>query len=110
MRESISNVSPVARALADFPNTVENLLWTHRENAKGECMACGLAGTGAPYLKFPCGPYAIAAQAARVIEDRLRRPVALVRGGASPLGDVGRSGAVLNAVDAEGAGSGESQL
>lgn len=36
------------------------LLRDHVPDSNGRCRACGLPGSGSPYLRWPCGLYSIA--------------------------------------------------
>ncbi|MGH3589017.1 MAG: hypothetical protein ACRDQ0_22135 [Pseudonocardia sp.] len=57
--------------LAQMPDVTAALLREHTPDAAGLCRACGMPGTGAPYLPAPC-PLARIAQAARQLVRPLR--------------------------------------
>lgn len=60
MRDVTETTDPLVIAIAAMPELVANLLRDHVPDGRGLCRACGLPGTGSPYLGWPCALYTIA--------------------------------------------------
>ena len=58
--------SDVATALAAMPDVVAALNRDHVPDARDYCRACGMPGTGSPYLQWPCPLRRIADTARRI--------------------------------------------
>jgi 2-keto-3-deoxy-galactonokinase len=56
--------SDIAVVLAGMPDVVAALVRDHVPDARSRCIACGMPGTGTPYLPWPC-PLRRIADAAR---------------------------------------------
>jgi hypothetical protein len=59
----------LAAALADMPGVVAALLREHTPDGSGRCRACGMPGTGTPYVPAPCSLWTLADRA-RAIHTR----------------------------------------
>lgn len=64
------STDPLVLALADMPDVVRALLRAHRCSSSGHCLACGMPGTGSPYLRFPCSLFGIASRAQAIRRAR----------------------------------------
>ena len=58
--------SPVAAQLARMPDVVARLLAEHVPDTYGRCQACGLPGTGSPYVISPCSLQTVAETALNI--------------------------------------------
>jgi hypothetical protein len=50
--------------LAQMPDLAERLAEAHRPNAHGQCLACTRPGVGTAHVRWPCGLYRLATEAA----------------------------------------------
>jgi hypothetical protein len=64
-----SSFRQLATALAGMPVVVAALLRAHAPDGFGRCRACGMPGTGTPYIPAPC-PLRTLAETARTIHAR----------------------------------------
>lgn len=70
-REREPHLQEEAGALAGDAALVERLRAEHVDNGRGYCRICYLQHTGP--VPWPCGPAALAAAAARLLDQRARR-------------------------------------
>ena len=50
--------------LARMPDLAERLAHAHRPDEHGRCLACTKPGVGTAYVRWPCGLYRLATEAA----------------------------------------------
>jgi hypothetical protein len=73
MRDATESTDPLVVAIAGMPEVVANLLRDHRPDRHGKCNACGLPGTGTPYLDWACALYTIADRALNIRRLRIAK-------------------------------------
>jgi hypothetical protein len=66
MVEDPSNWARLAAELAKMPELASRLIAEHRDDGRGRCVRCTLAGRGTPGERWPCGPAALAHAAQEV--------------------------------------------
>jgi hypothetical protein len=66
MVEDPSDWARLAAELAKMPELASRLIAEHRDDGRGRCIRCTLAGRGTPGERWPCGPAALALAALEV--------------------------------------------
>jgi 2-keto-3-deoxy-galactonokinase len=70
MSDPIHAPGSIASTLAGMPDVIARILANHVPDDRGRCRACGMPGTGTPYVRWPCSLASVAEVARRIHSTR----------------------------------------